>query len=160
MYEIFLSISLSLLAESSFSHPCCEVSWWCDLIWVMPFNSGKLPWVTLLVISSSPFSLFFLFGTLYYLMKRIIVGLYWSSNFLLFYFPSLSFALLSKKFPQLIFQPFSWIIHLCYHIINFQKLFFVVGLLFVFNSILFLFYRCNIFSSISFSKNKNDCFAF
>lgn len=36
-----------------------------DVTWcVIPFNSGKFPWIAFLVISSTPFSLFLLFGTL------------------------------------------------------------------------------------------------
>lgn len=161
----FLSVSLSLslsLPSSSlspcnlfFPHRCCKVLWWCDLIWAMPFNSGKSPWMTLLVTSSSPFfSVLSLGNSLLFGWNRSLLVCRGPLIFLstLFYFPSLYFALLSKSFPQLIFQPLCWVIHLYYHIFNFQKLCFVLWLLFLFKSILFLFHGCNTFSYTSFSR--------
>ena len=82
---------------------------------------------------------------LYCLDKQMTVGLFLSSNFHVFlHFPSLSFALFSKKFPQLTFQNFWWIIHL----FNFQKLYFCSLTSFSFWSHSVLFYGCDIFSSI------------
>lgn len=119
------------------------------------FQFWEIPWITLLVTSFSPFvSVLSLGNSLLFGWNRSLLVCSGPLIFLcvLFYFPCLYFALLSKSFRQLIFQPLCWVIHLYYHIFNFQKLCFVLWLLFLFKSILFLFQGCSTFSYTSFSR--------
>lgn len=125
---LFLSFHTSL-----FLTICCKVSWWCDLVQVMPFNYEKFPWITLLVISYSPCSLFFLFGTPF-LNETDHCWSVWVSDFLFLLFSICLLLFFLKSFPNLSFNHSAeLLIYTIIHLISkssflfFDHLFFLIA---------------------------------